>query len=165
MASAGLAAAQSPSAGQPTPVEPSFAPTPAPVGTLGTPEGQRHGGLSAAVAELRRAPPVAQDRGFWQECGLTDVQLIQTEQVMPGVVGTSLDFGIVETVDTGQAQLDGLPIKVIAGYRPYSMNVIGCGPRSRPPLTSRARTSCSAARPARATSTSGSSCSRRTAMT
>jgi len=76
---------------------------------------------------------IAQDRGFWQECGLSEVQLIQTEQVMPGVVGGSLDFGIVETVDTGQAQLDGLPVRVVAGYRPYSMNVIAVRPEIKTP--------------------------------
>ena len=71
---------------------------------------------------------VAQDQGLWQECGLNSVELIQTEQVMPGVVSGSLDVGLVETVDTGQAQIDGLPIELIAGYRPFSRNVIAVPP-------------------------------------
>jgi len=133
--SAGLAAAQSPSTGQLTPpVEPSFAPTPAPVGSLGTPEvdtvtlGYRLPSLNSVAALL-----IAKDRGFWQECGLADVQLIQTEQVMPGVASGSLNFGMVETVDTGQAQLDGLPVKLVAAYRPYSMNVIVVRPEITTP--------------------------------
>lgn len=71
---------------------------------------------------------VAQDRGYWQECGLNSVELIQTEEVLPGVVSGSLDVGLVETVDTGQAQVDGLPIDLIAGYRPFSRNVIAVPP-------------------------------------
>ncbi|MBX3031216.1 MAG: ABC transporter substrate-binding protein [Chloroflexi bacterium] len=124
LASFGVVGAQSPS----------FAPTPAPVGSLGTPEvgtvtlGYRLPSLNSVAALL-----VAQDRGFWQECGLDEVQLIQTEQVTAGVASGSLNFGLVETVDTGQAQLDGLPIKVVAGYRPYSRNVIAVRPEIATP--------------------------------
>jgi ABC-type nitrate/sulfonate/bicarbonate transport system substrate-binding protein len=71
---------------------------------------------------------VAQDRGYWQECGLESVELIQTEEVLPGLVSGSLDTGLVETVDFGQASVDQLPIKLIAGYRPYSRNVIAVHP-------------------------------------
>ena len=70
----------------------------------------------------------AQDKGLWQACGLNSVELIQTEDVLPGVVSGSLDAGLVETVDTGLAQVEGLPIKLIAGYRPFSRNVIAVPP-------------------------------------
>ncbi|MFN8518522.1 MAG: ABC transporter substrate-binding protein [Chloroflexota bacterium] len=135
LATVGGVAAQSPSAGPlPTPIEPSFAPTAPPVGSLGTPEvdtvtlGYRLPSLNSVAALL-----IAKDRGFWQECGLADVQLIQTEQVTPGIASGSLNFGLVETVDTGQAQIDGLPLKVIAGYRPYSRNVIAVRPEIATP--------------------------------
>ena len=71
---------------------------------------------------------VAKDQGLWQACGLNSVELINTEEVLPGVVSGSLDVGLVETVDVGQAQVDGLPIKLIAGYRPFSRNVIAVPP-------------------------------------
>jgi NitT/TauT family transport system substrate-binding protein len=71
---------------------------------------------------------VAQDQGLWQQCGLNSVELIQTEEVMPGVIAGGLDVGLVETVDAGQAQVDGLPVKLIAGYRPFSRNVIAVPP-------------------------------------
>jgi ABC-type nitrate/sulfonate/bicarbonate transport system substrate-binding protein len=71
---------------------------------------------------------VAKDRGYWQDCGLQDVQLVQTEEVTPGLVSGSLDVGLIETIDGGQAQIDGLPLKIIAGYRPYSRNIIAVRP-------------------------------------
>jgi NitT/TauT family transport system substrate-binding protein len=76
---------------------------------------------------------VAQDRGFWQACGLNSVELVQTEEVLPGLVSGSLDVGLVETVDFGQASIDQLPIKLIAGYRPYSRNIIAVHPSIQTP--------------------------------
>jgi NitT/TauT family transport system substrate-binding protein len=135
LASVGGVAAQSPSAAPlPTALEPSFAPTPPPVGSLGTPEVMRPT-LGYRLPSLNSVAPllVAKDRGFWQECGLEDVDLIQTEQVTTGVATGSLNLGLVETIDTGQAQLDGLPLKVVAGYRPYSRNVIAVRPEIATP--------------------------------
>jgi NitT/TauT family transport system substrate-binding protein len=85
--------------------------------------GYRIAGLNSVAPLL-----VAEDRGLWQECGLNSVELVLTESVQPGVVSGSLDAGLVETVDAGQAQLDGLPIELVAGYRPYSRNVIAVAP-------------------------------------
>lgn len=111
--SAGSVMAQSPSAGTPP-----FSPEKADV-TFG----YRLPSLNSVAALL-----VAQDRGYWQECGLDSVELIQTEEVTPGLVSGSLDVGLVETVDTAQAQIDGLPLKLIAGYRPFSRNLIAVPP-------------------------------------
>lgn len=71
---------------------------------------------------------VAQDRGYWQECGLEGVELIQTEETTPGLVSGSLDLALVESVDAGQAQVDGLPIQLVAGYRPFTQNRIAVPP-------------------------------------
>lgn len=76
---------------------------------------------------------IAQDKGFWKECGLEDVRLVQTEEVQAGVIGGGLDYGIIETVDFGDAALNGLPLKLIAGYRPYSRNVIAVRPEIKTP--------------------------------
>jgi NitT/TauT family transport system substrate-binding protein len=71
---------------------------------------------------------VAQDQGLWQQCGLESVELVQTEEVVPGLASGSLDLGLVETVDFGLAQVEGLPMKLVAGYRPWSRNVIAVPP-------------------------------------
>lgn len=76
---------------------------------------------------------VAQDRGFWQDCGLENVELIQTEEVTSGVVSGSLDVGILETNDAGQAQVDDLPVKVISAYRPWGRNIIAVHPSIETP--------------------------------
>ncbi|MEZ4595545.1 MAG: hypothetical protein R3C32_01215 [Chloroflexota bacterium] len=44
-----------------------------------------------------RAPfLVALDRGYFTDAGFTDVQLIQTEETAPGLIGGSLNFGQAE---------------------------------------------------------------------
>ncbi len=85
--------------------------------------GYRIAGLNSVAPLL-----VAEDQGLWQDCGLNSVELVLTETVQPGVVSGSLDAGLVETVDAGQAQIDGLPIELIAAYRPFSRNVIAVAP-------------------------------------
>ena len=90
--------------------------------------GYRIAGLNSVAPLL-----VAEARGLWQECGLNSVELVLTETVQPGVVSGSLDAGLVETVDAGQAQLDGLPIELIAGYRPFSRNIIAVAPEIESP--------------------------------
>lgn len=70
----------------------------------------------------------ATDKGLWQECGLNSVELVLTEGVLAGVVSGFLDAGLVETVDAGQAQVDDLPVKLVAGYRPFSRNIIAVPP-------------------------------------
>ena len=90
--------------------------------------GYRIAGLNSVAPLL-----VAEDRGLWQECGLNSVELVLTESVQPGVVSGSLDAGLVETVDAGQAQIDGLPVELIAAYRPFSRNVIAVAPHIETP--------------------------------
>lgn len=90
--------------------------------------GYRIAGLNSVAPLL-----VAEARGLWQECGLNSVELVLTETVQPGVVSGSLDAGLVETVDAGQAQIDGLPIELMAAYRPFSRNIIAVAPEIESP--------------------------------
>lgn len=101
---------------------------------LGTPE-KKTVNLGYRLPSLNSVAPmlIAQDKGFWKDCGLDEVKLVQAEEVQAGVIGGGLDLGIVETVDFGDAQLNNLPIKMVAGYRPYSRNVIAVRPEIKTP--------------------------------
>ncbi len=125
------AATPAPTTAPTDPPAPTTGPTEAP--TLGTPE-KTSVSIGYRLPSLNSVAPllIAQDKGYWKDCGLDTVALIQTEEVQAGVISGSLDIGLVETVDFGDAELRGLPMKLIAGYRPYSRNVIAV----RPEITS-----------------------------
>ncbi len=76
-----------------------------------------------------RAPfLVALDRGYFTDAGFTDVQLIQTEETAPGLIGGSLQFGNVETLDTANSFAEGLPLQAVSGYQNYTANMIAVAP-------------------------------------
>ncbi len=140
--SAVLVAAACSAAATPVPTKaPTAAPpaaataTPAPTArSIGTIEkksvtlGYRLPSLNSVAALL-----VATDKGYWKACGLDKVDLIQTEEVNAGVVSGSIDVGILETVDLGASQTRGLPLVMVAGYRPYSRNLIAVRPEIKKP--------------------------------
>jgi len=69
---------------------------------------------------------VGNDKGFFRDEGFESVQVVTTEQVREGVAGGSLDFGVAEVGSTVEAMLQGVPLRVIAGYRnrePYYLAV------------------------------------------
>ncbi len=111
----------------PAPVEPTPAPTPTAEGCerLGQPEvtdivfGHRLPGLNSLAPLL-----VADDQGFFEESGFTSFQLVITENVAAGILGRSLHFGAIETLDAGQNVVDDVPIHKISAYRNYSVSMI-----------------------------------------
>lgn len=81
-----------------------------------------------------RAPfLVALDRGYFTDAGFTDVQLVQTEETAPGLIGGSLQFGAVETLDTANGFAEGLPLTAVAGYQNYTSNTIAVRPEVATP--------------------------------
>ncbi|MFN8518523.1 MAG: ABC transporter substrate-binding protein [Chloroflexota bacterium] len=81
-----------------------------------------------------RAPfLVALDRGYFADAGFTDVQLVQTEETAPGLIGGSLQFGTVETLDTANSFAEGLPLTAVAGYQNYTANTIAVRPEISTP--------------------------------
>jgi ABC-type nitrate/sulfonate/bicarbonate transport system substrate-binding protein len=81
-----------------------------------------------------RAPfLVALDRGYFSDAGFTDVQLVQTEETAPGLIGGSLQFGNVETLDTANGFAEGLPLQALAGYQNYTANMIAVRPEIATP--------------------------------
>jgi ABC-type nitrate/sulfonate/bicarbonate transport system substrate-binding protein len=130
----GGAVAQSPSAA-PTP-PPTIAPVqpPAlPAPTLPAPE-QAVITVGYELPNLNSRAPllIALDRGYFTDAGFTDVQLIQVDQALPGLVGGSLNFGIVGALDAAAGAAEGLPIASAAGWQNYTANIIAV----RPEITS-----------------------------
>lgn len=81
-----------------------------------------------------RAPfLIALDRGYYADAGFTDVQLIQTEEVAPGLIGGSLQIGIPETLDTANSFAEGLPLQAVAGYQNFTANTIAVRPEIQTP--------------------------------
>lgn len=81
-----------------------------------------------------RAPfLVALDRGYFTDAGFTDVQLIQTEETAPGLIGGSLNFGQAEALDTANSFAEGLPLQAVSGYQNYTANTIAVRPEIKTP--------------------------------
>jgi len=129
-AAVGVATAQSPSAA-PTPV-PTVAPGVPPAlaaPTIDAPE-QTSITIGYELPNLNSRAPllIALDRGYFTDAGFTDVQLIQADQALPGLVGGSLNFGIVGALDAAAGAAEGLPIQSVAGYQNYTANIIAVAP-------------------------------------
>lgn len=81
-----------------------------------------------------RAPfLVALDRGYYADAGFTDVQLVQTEETAPGLVGNSLQIATAEALDTANSFAEGLPLQAVAGYQNYTANTIAVRPEIQTP--------------------------------
>lgn len=66
------------------------------------------------------------DKGFYREEGFEKVDVVTTEQVREGIAGGSVDFGVVEVGSTVEAIQQGVPLRIIAGWRnrePYYIAV------------------------------------------
>jgi ABC-type nitrate/sulfonate/bicarbonate transport system substrate-binding protein len=133
-AAVGAAVAQSPSPA-PTPV-PTIAPAQPPAlaaPTIDAPE-QTSITIGYELPSLNSRAPllIALDRGYFTDAGFTDVQLIQVDQTLPGLVGGSLNFGVVGALDAAAGAAEGLPIQSAAGWQNYTANIIAV----RPEITS-----------------------------
>lgn len=127
---AGVVSAQSPSPA-PTPA-PTVAPAQPPAlaaPTIDAPE-QTAITIGYELPNLNSRAPllIALDRGYFTDAGFTDVQLIQADQTLPGLVGGSLNFGIVGALDAAAGAAEGLPIQSASGWQNYTANIIAVGP-------------------------------------
>jgi ABC-type nitrate/sulfonate/bicarbonate transport system substrate-binding protein len=69
---------------------------------------------------------LAEALGYMEEVGLTDIEVILSEEYMPGLIGGSLDITHGDT-DTfiGSGEASGLPVKIISVYRDDEWWIMG----------------------------------------
>lgn len=70
---------------------------------------------------------LAIDRGYFTAAGFTDVQLLQAQEPLPGLLDGQLAFAVLQTLDAVNAATSGLPIVAIAGYRNDLTNLTATG--------------------------------------
>ncbi|MYZ47484.1 ABC transporter substrate-binding protein [Propylenella binzhouense] len=69
---------------------------------------------------------IAMTLGYMKESGIDDVEIILSDQYIPGMVGGSLDITHGDTsVFLGSAQASGLPIKIISMFRDKEYWIMG----------------------------------------
>ena len=71
---------------------------------------------------------LAQAHGYYEDIGITDFEVILSDEYMPGLIGGSLDITHGDTsVFLGAANASGLPIKQISMYRDKEFWIMGVG--------------------------------------
>jgi ABC-type nitrate/sulfonate/bicarbonate transport system substrate-binding protein len=60
---------------------------------------------------------VAETRGYLREAGFEDVQVVQVEEPLPGLLNGSLDLAILDARQATDAYALGLPVRAVAGHR------------------------------------------------
>lgn len=72
---------------------------------------------------------IAKDKGYLEEVGITDIEVITTDDYVPGLIGGSLDITQGDTnVLVASAQESGEPITFLGTYRDKEWQIMGVGP-------------------------------------
>jgi hypothetical protein len=88
-------------------------------------------------ALLGRLPLViAQTRGYLQDAGFIDVQLIEAEEPLPGLLNGSLDLAILDARQAIDAYALGLPVQAVAGHRIVPVSQVPAASPVASPLVS-----------------------------
>jgi ABC-type nitrate/sulfonate/bicarbonate transport system substrate-binding protein len=67
-------------------------------------------------------------RGYFHDSGFTDVTLVPTSDGIADIQSGRVNVAVVDTVTAAKAAADGVPVRVIAGYRNYARDVLGLAP-------------------------------------
>jgi ABC-type nitrate/sulfonate/bicarbonate transport system substrate-binding protein len=98
--------------------------TPAPTETA-APTGPEQTSITIGYrqADLAGVAPLvlADARAYFSDAGLTEVELINIEQPLMGVLNGELTFGVVDAIEAATAFSSGLPLNAVAGYHNYQL--------------------------------------------
>lgn len=74
---------------------------------------------------------VAKDKGYLEEEGITDVEVITSEEYVPGLIGGSLDIALGDSVAWfNAAQKSGEPVEYLAAWWQAGDQILAAGPKS-----------------------------------
>ncbi|WP_166352831.1 ABC transporter substrate-binding protein [Phytoactinopolyspora limicola] len=86
-------------------------------GPIGEPEKTKlQVALSAPNLDSQAPVQIALDRGYYADEGL-EIEIIDAQSILEGLIGGNLDIGIDSTVDIADASMAGTDLKIVAGYR------------------------------------------------
>ncbi|MCU1546881.1 MAG: hypothetical protein JWP30_1981 [Homoserinimonas sp.] len=72
---------------------------------------------------------IAQEKGYFKEVGIEEIELVQVEDPLPALIGGSLDFSLYDTDTTiAAAAKSKSSIKYLSVYLGGEANILGVGP-------------------------------------
>ena len=77
--------------------------------------------IGMPASDLATSPvATAKDSGYFEDAGFADVEIMDIEEPLLGVLQGELDFAIIDQVDAADGAAQGLPLVAIAGHQNYS---------------------------------------------
>jgi len=85
-------------------------------------------GMNSPTYSTQMTTYVAIDQGYFKDVGIDDVEVIQTDDYIPGLVGGSLQFTQGDTDALLLAAHEGADVKLIGNYRAKEFQMLAVGP-------------------------------------